>query len=82
MSSPEAAGVVEIEFAAGGRMRISGSVDASTVSALVKALVRASGDDNSGPERHPGLAGGRPHRHDVMDAPRAQAQAQAQAQAV
>ncbi len=39
-SSPEAAGVVEIEFAAGGRMRISGSVDASTVSALLKALVK------------------------------------------
>jgi transposase len=39
-SSPEAPGVVEIEFAAGGRMRISGSVDASTVSALLKALVK------------------------------------------
>src|SRR5215510_3649395 len=35
---PEQAGTVEIEFAAGGRMRITGSVDASTVSALVKAL--------------------------------------------
>jgi transposase len=40
LSSPEAPGVVEIEFAAGGRMRISGSVDASTVSALLKALVK------------------------------------------
>src|SRR5437763_3465349 len=28
----ETAGVIEIEFAGGGRMRISGSVDASTVS--------------------------------------------------
>jgi transposase len=38
--SADAPGVVEIEFAAGGRMRISGSVDASTVSALLKALVK------------------------------------------
>ena len=40
LSSPEAPGVVEIEFAAGGRMRISGSVDTSTVSVLLKALVK------------------------------------------
>lgn len=31
-TSPEKAGVIEIEFASGERMRISGSVDASTVS--------------------------------------------------
>ena len=37
-SSPEQAGTVEIEFATGGRMRITGSVDPLTVSALVKAL--------------------------------------------
>ncbi len=37
-SPPERAGIIEIEFATGGRMRISGSVDASTVSALMKAL--------------------------------------------
>jgi transposase len=37
---PEQAGTVEIEFATGGRMRITGSVDASTVSALVKALAK------------------------------------------
>ena len=37
---PEKAGVIEVEFAAGGRMRISGSVDASTVSALMKALAK------------------------------------------
>jgi transposase len=37
---PQKAGVIEIEFAAGGRMRISGSVDASTVSALMKALAK------------------------------------------
>jgi len=39
-SSLEARGVVEIELAAGGRMRIFGSVDASTISALLKALVK------------------------------------------
>ena len=38
--SPEAAGVVEIEFATGGRMRISGSVASSTVTALLKALAK------------------------------------------
>jgi transposase len=36
----EKAGVIEIEFAGGGRMRICGSVDASTVSALAKALAK------------------------------------------
>ena len=35
---PEAAGVIEIEFAGGGRMRITGMVKTSTVSALMKAL--------------------------------------------
>jgi transposase len=39
-TSPEKAGVIEIEFASGGRMRISGSVEASTVSALMKALTK------------------------------------------
>ncbi len=38
--SPEGPGVIEVEFAAGGRMRISGSVAASTVSALLKALAK------------------------------------------
>jgi hypothetical protein len=37
---PERAGTVEIEFAGGGRMRITGSVDTSTVSALIKALAK------------------------------------------
>jgi transposase len=32
------AGVIEIEFATGGRMRISGTVEAATVSALIRAL--------------------------------------------
>jgi transposase len=35
---PEPAGVIEIEFAGGGRMRITGAVEASTVSALMKGL--------------------------------------------
>jgi transposase len=39
-ASPEAPGVIEIEFATGGRMRISGTVAASTVSALMKALAK------------------------------------------
>jgi len=37
---PEAAGSIEIEFATGGRMRITGPVDARTVSALMKALAQ------------------------------------------
>jgi transposase len=37
----EKTGVIEIEFAAGGRMRIAGPVDASTVSALIKALAKS-----------------------------------------
>ena len=36
----ERAGTVEIEFATGGRMRISGSVDAATVSALIRVLAK------------------------------------------
>jgi hypothetical protein len=32
--------VIEIEFATGGRMRITGPVDTSTVSALIKALAK------------------------------------------
>ena len=39
-ASPEKAGVIEIEFTGVGRMRISGSVEPSTVSALMKALAR------------------------------------------
>jgi hypothetical protein len=60
---PERAGVIDIEFATGGRMRITGAVDASTVAALMKALARASGGDDSDPERRTGLAGGRSYRH-------------------
>jgi transposase len=38
--SSKRAGSIEIEFATGGRMRISGSVDAATVSALIRMLVK------------------------------------------
>jgi transposase len=37
---PELAGTIEIEFSTGGRMRITGPVDARTVSALMKALAK------------------------------------------
>jgi transposase len=36
----EPAGSIEIEFATGGRMRITGPVDTRTVSALMKALAK------------------------------------------
>jgi transposase len=36
----ERAGVIEIEFATGGRMRITGTVDARTVTALMRALAK------------------------------------------
>ena len=39
-ASAERAGVIEIEFATGGRMRITGRVDAPTVTALMKALAK------------------------------------------
>jgi hypothetical protein len=38
--SPDRTGTVEIEFATGGRMRITGLVDASTVSALMSGRPR------------------------------------------
>ena len=41
IATPERAGTVEIEFATGGRMRITGPVDAATVSALIKALAKS-----------------------------------------
>ena len=39
--TPERAGVIDIEFATGGRMRITGAVDVSTVAALMKALAKS-----------------------------------------
>jgi transposase len=40
-SMSEPSGSIEIEFATGGRMRITGPVDATIVSALMKALVKS-----------------------------------------
>ena len=37
----ERAGIIEIELATGGRMRITGSVDARTVASLMKALAKS-----------------------------------------
>jgi transposase len=76
-AAAERAGVIEIELAIGGRMRITGPVDVLTVAALMKALAKGKRRRRSRAERRAGLASGRPYRHDVMDAPRAQAQAQA-----
>jgi transposase len=36
----ETTGVIEIEFAGGGRMRITGAVEAATVAALMKTLAK------------------------------------------
>ena len=38
---PTSGSAIEVEFATGGRMRISGPVDGSLVTALIKALTRA-----------------------------------------
>ena len=40
LSPTERAGVIEVEFAGGGRMRITGPVDGPTVTALMKALAK------------------------------------------
>ena len=40
-AAPITGSAIEIELATGGRMRITGPVDRSTVSALIKALTRA-----------------------------------------
>jgi transposase len=41
VSCTEPPGVIEIEFAGGGRMRITGAVDAAIMSALLKALAKS-----------------------------------------
>jgi transposase len=43
LPAASAAGVIEVEFAAGSRMRITGAVEASLVSALIKALAKSKG---------------------------------------
>ena len=42
-SSPATTGVIEVEFASGARLRITGAADPATVSALIKALTKAKG---------------------------------------
>jgi transposase len=39
--SAESAGTIEVEFAGGGRLRMSGPVDAATVKAVLAALCKA-----------------------------------------
>ena len=41
MATPVTGSAIEVELATGGRMRITGPVDRSTVAALIKALTRA-----------------------------------------
>jgi transposase len=41
MAAPVTGSAIEIELATGGRMRITGPVNRSTVAALIKALTRA-----------------------------------------
>ena len=38
--SPVTGGIIELDFGTGGRMRITGPVEASTVSALIKSLAK------------------------------------------
>ena len=42
-SSPARSGMIEVEFASGTRLRITGAADRATVSALIKALTKAKG---------------------------------------
>ena len=60
------AGLIEIELAGGRRVRVDRDVDAA---ALGRLSTFWRGDD-PGSERGAGVAGGRPDRHDGMDAPR------------
>jgi transposase len=40
---PAASSLIEVEFATGARMRITGAADATTVAAIVKALAKGAG---------------------------------------
>jgi transposase len=46
-TGPASSGAIEIEFAAGARMRITGAVDASTVKAAVAAMMDERDDPDS-----------------------------------
>ncbi|MFO1427208.1 MAG: transposase [Steroidobacteraceae bacterium] len=63
MPPAERAGTIEIELTGGGRMRITGAVEARMVAALMRALAKGKLGDDPGAERCAGLAGGGPHRH-------------------
>ena len=43
MSETAASGTIEVEFANGARMRITGAADSTTVSAIIKALAKGAG---------------------------------------
>ena len=60
---PAGSGSIEIEFATGARMRITGTVDAPTVKALMKALADGAAAMIPVPSGRAGVAGDRPHRH-------------------
>jgi transposase len=55
-------GAIEIEFASGVRMRITGAVEVAMVTAAVAALSKVGGDDPES-ERGAGVDCDRPHRH-------------------
>lgn len=62
---PAPAGVIEIEFTEETRLRITGAVDAATVSAALGALAAKEGGHDRASGRRPGVAGNGPYRHEV-----------------
>jgi len=57
----ETCGAIEIEFAAGARMRVTGAVDTVTLTAVVAALMDGHDDPVAG--RRAGMARDRLYRH-------------------
>jgi transposase len=43
MPAPAGSSMIEVEFASGARMRITGAADPAAVSAIIKALTKGSG---------------------------------------
>jgi transposase len=43
MSAPAASSMIEVEFASGARMRITGTADPAAISAIIKALAKGAG---------------------------------------
>ena len=54
--APAASSMIEVEFASGARLRITGAVDPAMVSAIDHGAGRGSGGDDPGPERGSGVA--------------------------